>query len=321
MFRRFVHNILGYPKLSRYTVDPSTSNLSTAYMLLEYIGSDTGQMLSQTWDSYRHDSSRRQRLFRGMAHIILSLARIPQPRIGSFRFHDDCSVSLTNRPLTSSMIILENEGTPRTVQRLDTYQCTESFVADMITLQDNHFLSNPNAAYDDEDCRGHMATRTFLRAVSHRYIRQEQRNGPFFLQLTDLHSSNLFVDDEWNPTCLVDLEWICALPIEMIAVPYWLTGHAINHITGKELHDFNRTRQEFMCTFKQEEQKIEAQHNVSITRVMDHGWASNSVWFWQVIDSVGALYSLVKDHLYGGFFVDVNDLSGRRNIEEILSML
>lgn len=321
MFRRFLHTVLRYPKLSRYTANPATSDLPTAYVLLEYIGSDTGQMLSRTWDEHRHDTSRRQRLFRGMAHIILSLARIPQPRIGSFQFHDDCSISLTNRPLTASMVILENEGAPRTVQRLDTYQCTEPFVADMIALQDNSFLSNPNAAYDDEDCRGHMATRTLIRAVSHRYIRREQRNGPFFLQLTDLHASNIFVDDEWNPTCLVDLEWICALPVEMITVPYWLTGQAINGLTDKALDEFNETRQEFMCAFEEEEQKVRAGHDVSITRVMDHGWASDGVWFWQVVDSVGGLYSLVKDHLYGRFFVDDSREGRNTEVEEMLSML
>ncbi|KAJ0127283.1 Uncharacterized protein HZ326_29615 [Fusarium oxysporum f. sp. albedinis] len=52
------------------------------------------------------------------------------------------------------------------------------------------------------------------------------------LQFTDLHASNIFVDEEWNVTCFVDLEWISALPVEMLAVPYWLTGCKIDEIEG-----------------------------------------------------------------------------------------
>lgn len=86
--RRLFHNLIGYPTiLARYVCHP-TNNLIMAYMLLDDISSDTSQMLSNTWDKGRRDPARRQRLFRGMGRL-LSLARIPQPRIVSVRFHDD----------------------------------------------------------------------------------------------------------------------------------------------------------------------------------------------------------------------------------------
>jgi Ser/Thr protein kinase RdoA (MazF antagonist) len=33
--------------------------------------------------------------------------------------------------------------------------------------------------------------------------------GPSFLQFTDLHASNIFVDADWNITGIIDLEFIC----------------------------------------------------------------------------------------------------------------
>lgn len=36
--------------------------------------------------------------------------------------------------------------------------------------------------------------------------------GPFLLQLTGLHASNIFVNNDWNVTRLIDLEWVCSLP-------------------------------------------------------------------------------------------------------------
>ncbi|KAH8795025.1 hypothetical protein F5882DRAFT_397391 [Hyaloscypha sp. PMI_1271] len=40
-------------------------------MLLEYICPNTGQMLSSTWEKHRNDPLRRQKLFQGMARLIL----------------------------------------------------------------------------------------------------------------------------------------------------------------------------------------------------------------------------------------------------------
>ena len=131
-------------------------------MLLEHIGPDIGQVLSNTWEKHRDDPRRRQNLFRGMSRLMLSLANIPQPRIGSFQFNPDGTITLTNRPLPCSIIILENDGALRTIQRNATYTCTKPFVADMLALHENRFLSNPNAVYDAKDCRGQMAASALL---------------------------------------------------------------------------------------------------------------------------------------------------------------
>lgn len=269
-------------------------------MVLEYLGPETGQMLSDTFDIHREDQARRQRLFRGISQILLSLARIPQAQIGSFQFNANGIVSLANRPLSCSMMILENDGATRTIQRNDTFSCTDAFVSDTLTFHDQRFLSQPNAVYSEGDCRGQMAVKTLLRVLSHLYIKQELRNGPFVLQLTDFHASNILVDNQWNVTGLIDLEWICALPSEMLEVPYWLTGHAIDQIKGENLDQFDRVRQEFMCVFKEEERttKSKAEHNITLSEVMQDMWESKGVWFWHCVSSVNAMYFLLETHLY-----------------------
>ena len=220
MLQRHLRNLLRCNTLSPYTAHPTNQQLSAAYIILEYIGLDTGQMLSSTWEKHRNDPFRRQNLFRGMARLMLSLANIPQPRIGSFQFNANGTITLTNRPLPCSIIILENEGAQRTIQRNEIYTCTEPFVADMLTLHKNSFLSNPNAVYNAGNCRGQMAAGALLRMLSHHYVERERRNGPFYLQLTDLYARTIFVDENWNITCLTNLEWVCALPAEILAVPY-----------------------------------------------------------------------------------------------------
>lgn len=228
---------------------------------------------------------------------MLSLARIPLPHIGPFRFQDDCTIGLTNRPLTCSTVILENEGCSSVMQRDGTYQCTDSFVADSLTLRDNALRSNPNAVYGDEDCRGQMAFATLLRALSNHFICCERRNGPFLLQFADLHASNIIVDEDWNMRYILDLEWVCALPAEMLTVPHWLTGNGIDEIREERLDEFNKVREEFMSIFEAEERKTVLGHGLSLADITRGTWGSKGTWFRHCVEYVNALLYFVADHI------------------------
>ncbi|KAF9768344.1 hypothetical protein IL306_014378 [Fusarium sp. DS 682] len=254
-------------------------------------------MLSNTLDKYRADPERRQNLFHGLARIMLSLARIPQSRIGSFQFHNDGTVALTNRYLSCSLAILENDGAPRSIQRNDLYSCTDSFVSDLLTFHDGRLLTQPNAAFSENDCRGQTAVMSLLRAISHRHIKREHRSGPYPLKLTDINPSNIFVDHDWNVQGLIDLEWICATPVEMLDVPYWLTGCSIDEIRGKEYAKYDQVRQEFMSVLEKEEREATMEHGIPVSRTMGEMWDSKGVWFWHCLTSVDAMNFLLEDHL------------------------
>ncbi|OAF55588.1 hypothetical protein VC83_07569 [Pseudogymnoascus destructans] len=240
-----------------------------------------GDMLSNTWKEQQEGPACRRRLFQGMSRIILSLA--------------------------------QNEGTERITQKDDTYASTEPFVSDMITFHDERLLSNPNAVYDTGDCRTQMTQRILLRVLSHQYINRARRNGPFLLQLTDVNPSNIFVNKECNLTCLVDLEWICALPAEMLAVPYWLTGSHIDRIEDNHLIKFNEIRREFMDILEEEEQGLR-EHNISISGAMNDTWDSKGVWYWYCISSANSMLTLLEDHICPAFSAVLHS-----DFEEVLS--
>lgn len=194
-------------------------------------------------------------------------------------------------------MILENDGAPRTMQPDDTFPSAETFVSEMLTFNDNRFLSQPNAAFTENDCREQMAVKTLLRDISHRYINREYSHGLFLLQLTDLHANNIFIDDEWNVTCLIDLEWICSLPAPMLRVPYWLTGLSIDELEDEKYVEFDSVRKEFLSELEQVEMQNEADHGVPISQLMEDTWQSKSLWFWYCISSVNAMYFLLEQHL------------------------
>ena len=147
-----------------------------------------------------------------------------------------------------------------------------------------------------------MAAKVMLRAVAHRYIRQDQRNGPFFLQLSDLHASNIFVDKDWNVTCFIDLEWMCALPVENLSMPYWVTGCAIDEILNERLLEFNKTWEEFINIFEEEERKFVTEHSCSLAQIMRKIWELGGTWFWHSIMSINAMYPLFTYHVCRKFW-------------------
>lgn len=269
-------------------------------------------MLSNTWETEQDNPVKRHTLLRGLATLLVSLARVPQPRIGSFQFNDDCTISLSNRPLSCSIMLWENSNMPRTIQRNCTYSCADPYVSDLISCQDNVFLNDPNAAFDDEDCRGHMAARSLIRLLSYRFIRPERRYGPFSLQLTDVNRSNIYVDRDWNITCLIDLEWICALPVESLVVPYWLSGQAINKLSEPEL---DKIQQEFIYAVEEEEsRRTLVKGSFPLARTMKESWHSGASWLWMAVHS-SVMYSLVWKHIYPRFPV----MADRAQAEAILS--
>ncbi|QPH09322.1 hypothetical protein C2857_000038 [Epichloe festucae Fl1] len=263
--RRWVHRILGRPLLSNYNRNTSAPAIGTPYVLLEFIGPEVGNMLSMTWEQHINDAERRARLYEGISRIMLSLTRLPQTRIGCYRFNpNDTTITLANRPLLSTTIIFENANTPRTIQPSETYHNTDSFLSDMLSFFDDQFLHDPHAVRSEND-------------------------------------ANILVDDDWNITCLIDLEWICALPIEMLEVPSWLTNRSPEQLTGEHLDLFDNERQVFLSAMDKELKNVQQEHDIQITSIMRDSWTSKRVWFWTCIQSVNLWLFLIEDHILPKF--------------------
>ncbi|KND92743.1 hypothetical protein TOPH_02889 [Tolypocladium ophioglossoides CBS 100239] len=180
-----------------------------------------------------------------------------------------------------------------------TYSCVEPYISDLLTFHDGRFLAQPNAVIDERDCRYQMTVHTLMRTLSHHYIDRDRRQGPFVMQFSDLHASNILVDSCWNVTAVIDLEWVCARPAEMIDVPYWITGLGIDEVGDKEhVQGYIKAREEFMAIFEEEEKRMAQKlPNGSISTVIRRAWESKSSWFIHCLDSVNGMYTLFHQHL------------------------
>ncbi|KAG0153896.1 hypothetical protein PDIDSM_1275 [Penicillium digitatum] len=219
--------------------------LESGYLVMDYIGNSDVQMLSETWDEYRHQRDKRTNLFKGLSRIMLSLSRVPLPRIGSWTLDSNGALRLSNRPLTLRLHQLENGGISTNIGRSLTYSAAEAYYLDLLSCHDSRIRNQPNSVSDADDGRAQMARLTMMKALIPHFSKREHREGPFFYRLTDLHPSNIFVDSQWNVKFVIDLEWACSLPAETLHPPYWLTGRSVDELTGEHLEEFREAYEEF----------------------------------------------------------------------------
>lgn len=259
--------------------------------MLEFI--DRGKPLAQSWSS-RQDSVKRENLFRDISRLILGLAKVPLDRIGSFTFNpNDETISLTNRPLTCDLVIIENDGAKRTMATDQTYETTDPYITDLLALHDNRFLDQPNAANNLRDCYSQMAMQLIMKAMSHHYPDRALRRGPFRMQFTDLHQGNLIVDDDWKIIALIDLEWICARSPQMIDIPHWITSRSLDEIACPEhSREYAMAREYFLSLFKEEEPKTFS--DMYLSRIMERAYSSRATWFFRSLDSINVMYHLFE---------------------------
>ncbi|KAI1942274.1 hypothetical protein LOZ12_002574 [Ophidiomyces ophidiicola] len=294
------------------------------------------KMLSDTWRSLRHNSSLRANLFRDISRITLSLARHTFPHIGSLRMDDRGFVRLSNRPLTLRLQHLENEGIPTQISRGQLYFTSDAYILDLLACYDSKLRHQPNSMLDFVDGCSQMAAVTALRATHSHYLQRDFRYGPFIFMLTDLHQSNIFVDENWNVKYIIDLEWTCTQPIEMLRAPYWLTDRSVDNLLPEDgLEEFTKMHAEFLESFEKEEKKMQDRDpnfNIPLfgrqfTDIMRSCWENGSFWFFYALENPKGLFSLFYYHLlprygptdpnfYNGFCsywaVDAAELVGKK---------
>ena len=262
-------------------------------------------MLSESWDGKRHDKVRRSNLFRDLSKILISLARVPLPRIGSFTIDDKGVTSLTNRPLTLRLQELENEGIPIEISRQDTYTAVEPYIQDLLSYHDSRLLYSPNAVNYALDGKFQMAAIAGMRAVMPRFLERSLRHGPFVFSLTDMHQSNIFIDEQWNIKYLIDLEWTCSLPVEMQQPPHWLISCGVDEMVGESLSKYNEVREEFMEELEKNDRTTHQNHNgLLLTRTMKRTWLTASFFYFHAVNSTVGLYNVFQQHIQSGFTKD-----------------
>ncbi|KAL1886819.1 hypothetical protein Plec18167_000754 [Paecilomyces lecythidis] len=225
---------------------------------------------------------------------MLAMSRIRLPKIGSFIIDENGFLCLDNRPLTLMLHDLENENIPVDMPRDRTFSTVDSYVNNLLMCHDNRLRFQPNAVKSAIDCVSQMTALTLMRTVRPHFFDPQLNNGPFIFSLTDLHASNILVDENWHIKCLIDLEWAASLPIELIRPPIWLTSKAVDEI---DVEEYNGVRKDFMTIFQEEQKRYPPQYKYQQTDVMEKGWELGGFWYSTALPSPTALHAIFYDRI------------------------
>lgn len=267
--------------------------------MIEYIDRSRGKMLSETWEEGRHDTKLRKNLFHGLSRTLLAFTRTPLPRIGSFILDKNGYLSLSNRPLSLQIQQLENERITVDIPRHITYSTVDSYINDILSFHESRLRHQPNAVSHMEDGFYQTSALMIMRSVWPCCFRRDLLRGPFYLALTDIHQSNILVDDDWNIKYFIDLEWACSRPVEMIHPPSWLSNQAIDSIN---LDDYQGLHKEFLEALAEEEKRITpVSETPHLHPILQQGWERGTFWCSLALNSPTALFKIFYDHIQPRF--------------------
>jgi hypothetical protein len=266
---------------------------------MDFIDEKQGTMLSNMWPLGADAIQQKQNLYKSLSRLMLNLAH-PLGIIGSFTIDNDGQVMLGHRPLTLRLAALENEGIPTQISPKTCYSRTDSYLHDLLHCHDLKLRHQPNAVRSKLDAEGQMAVLTIMRSLTADFTQHHLQHGPFIFRLTDLHPSNIFVDQQCNITAVVDLEWSCSLPLETQHPPFWLSGHELDELEGEKTTDFDSMCDEFLEIFEQEDRF--GPHDSSLepglcTAVMRAALKKKTHWYWTSLNEPRGMYNLFLEHI------------------------
>lgn len=159
----------------------------------------------------------------------------------------------------------------------------------------------PNSVIDRNDGIYQLSALVGLRALLSRFWDRDSE-GSFILTLTDLHQSNFFVDDDWNITCVIDLEFTPVRPIQMVRVPSWLNDQSIDRLTGSYLEEYKAMYNEFVDVLEKEERIRPQTTDYPLSQRLRDDWNTGRWWYTRALDSTNGFPFVFKQHLQPRFF-------------------
>nr|POE56220.1 hypothetical protein CFP56_69173 [Quercus suber] len=256
------------------------------YLLLEYVVD--GRMLSSSWQQHRKDERRCGNLYRSISNILLDLAKVPLPRIGSWTLDNRGVISLTSRPLLDLTVLWNRHEISTPVPK------------SMLAYQDARMQHQPNSILSRADGIYQLSALIALRALLLVFSDPSTQQGPFVLTLPDLHQSNIFVDEDWNIVSVIDLEFSSVQPIRMVNVPTWFSGRSVEQLTGPALDEYKVLYDRFIAIM-QDEETARGQMDVLSAQLHDD-WRTGRLWYHAALRSSNAFPLIFERNIRPRFF-------------------
>ncbi|KAI1933645.1 hypothetical protein LOZ65_000281 [Ophidiomyces ophidiicola] len=298
--QRFFSLLFGRKKFTGFMPLQRTAPLPYGYTLVDWVASDDVDLFPVAL-LISHKEAQFKNLYRSLSKIMLSLAKLPQSRIGSWTMDDDGCIQLSNRPTLRYLFELENMYIPSGISRNTTYTNADSFHLDMLTGHDNRLHGQDNAAFTEINARAQARDLVLMRALLHRFTDSKLRDGPFLMQMTNLRPTNIFLDKDWNVKYIIGLEGICSLPLEHLQPPQWLLTWKVapDAVSDDECFEqFKKRSESFLEIFEEEEVRstLRQTHFFRVS-TMKKTLQNGGFWYWHALQHSLALFNIFRQHI------------------------
>jgi hypothetical protein len=174
----------------------------------------------------------------------------------------------------------------------------------------------PNSIFNVNDGLFQLSALVGLRALLPKFWpHAAKRQNTFILHLVDMHASNIFVDDVWNITSLIDLEFAPVEPRQMARLPTWLSGRGIDELDGANEEAYKICYDRLVDIINEEEPARGSSHDYNQT--LRDAWDSGQLWYIHALNSVNAFPAVFEQHLRPRFFKEFSVKTGGRVLSQL----
>jgi hypothetical protein len=153
----------------------------------------------------------------------------------------------------------------------------------------------------------------------HSLTQRELNYGSFILCWTDENLGNFTVDDEFNITSILDLEWCCCRPIETEYPPLWLSGRALHSLPRANEADFTVQCEDFLRVFEQVDSGESVLGPGFFTKVMRDALSKKTYWLMTSLNEPRATYNLFLEPLQVQFAPKHSEIEAAIQFQEIVA--
>ncbi|KAF2768962.1 hypothetical protein EJ03DRAFT_351624 [Teratosphaeria nubilosa] len=181
-----------------------------------------------------------------------------------------------------------------------TYSSTASYLQDVLAYQDARTQHQPNAILGRNDGIYQLSALVGLRAILPKFFRRESCREQYVMNLCDLHQSNIFVDDDWHITRIIDLEFACSSPIELLHVPHWLTDQGVDQLDGPRGVEYKAAYDQYVDPVA--EREVATQGTSTLSQLSRENWSSGRMWRVAALASLNVFPAMFSQHLRPRYF-------------------
>ena len=278
------------PEVVGYGFNGGDHPTGLPFIILRHV---SGFHLSTRWDDLPPEH--RHNVFEQLADILLELNGHHFDHIGALGLDKSGNWTLSRPPLNSPTSHLKIDGVEI---HMDTVFSTsmEFFLAQYDHLW-RRYTEQRNSVYHEEDAKEKYVRLQLFKELLPTFNVPEFNDGPFTLMHSDLHQSNILVDENLRITAILDWEWACVLPIQISGLPpICLSLKRPAEVGPDEYSEWLRSVKSWIKIYERKESQLAI--DIPIAGLMKESLRDRKFWFAHAIMDPYWFEYIFDDHIY-----------------------